>query len=366
MSHQTPRRILLSLTIACAISLLSTSVASEEASAKQSAPAPGKYDVSAITFDTSGKTLRVGYRDGKIATIDLGKKRGTLRTADRDKNPIVAVAPNGRSAVIDASPVAIIETKRGKHLAEISKFKHLEDAVYSRDGELLLISGPDKLLIWKDADDLDSLAKKGIRLEEYLARQDGDQLVTIGEMHARMDLSDDAEHPSLLFGDREGLLTLWNMGNRSEANFIAKLPLPHTIRTIHREIALVASASDSLLHVFYHKDGKRLSWNKTLHVHAALSTSPGILLVHDDAIALHDPEDGHVLWRQQADEDTTFSSESLCGLVKWSSEKTHRLALCHEQTIHIYDTESGELLASFQRQKSKISALKIKKKKKAS
>ena len=90
MSHQTPRRILLSIAIACAIGLVSTNAASDEASAKQSAPAPGKYDVSAITFDTSGKTLRVGYRDGKIATIDLGKKRGTLRTADRDKNPIDA------------------------------------------------------------------------------------------------------------------------------------------------------------------------------------------------------------------------------------------------------------------------------------
>lgn len=350
------------MAIACAICLFSTNAASEGASKNQSKS--DRYDVSTLTFDTSGKTLRVGYRDGKIATIDLGKKRGTLRTADRDRNPIVAIAPNGKSAVIDASPVAVIETRRGKHLAEISKFERLEDAVYSSNGKLLLVSGPDRLLIWKDADDLDSLAKKGIRLEQYLARQDGDQVVTIGQMHARMDLTDDEENPSLLFGDQEGLLTLWNMGNRSEANFIAKLPLPHTIRTIHQEIALVASATDSILHVFYHKDGKRLSWNKTLKVHAALSTHPGILLLHDDGLALHDPEDGHVLWRQEpGEEGERYSSESLCGLVKWSSKTSHRVALCHEETIHVYDTESGDLLASFARAKSKIKSLKVAKKK---
>lgn len=309
--------------------------------------------VTAISFHEKTGQLLVGYEDGKLARIDTRRKRGKLHTMDRKKNAIIAIAPNGASAVLDSKPIAVIETKRGKHLAEVSKIDTLEDAVYTPNGDYLLISGPDKVLIWKDANNLTSLSRKGIRLEEYLSRQDGDRIASLGEMHAQMNLLD--EGPTLLFGNKEGLLTLWDMRNEQEANFIAKLPLPHTVRMIHGKIAFVASQEDKLLHVFYHENGKRLAWDKSIKADDALSTPEGIAIVLDKTITLHHPDTGEVIWT-----DDSLAEGSSCGMAFWQQKKKQHLAVCQDDTITLYDITSGKKLSRYTRSKSKIKSLKIK------
>ncbi len=338
----------------CLVSLLSLSLVAAAPAKKKATPA-----VTSMTFSTSGKLL-VGWSDGKLGTIDTRKKRGKLKTLDRKKNAIVAIAPNGKSAVLDAEPATVVETKKGLHLAEASQVSKLEGAAFSADGEHLLISGTDRILVWRDATKLDNLGKKGIKLEEFIARQNGDYSAMLGAMADSIWVLD--EGPRVLFANSEGLLTLWDMRNRKEASYIAKIAPPHAVRALHGDLALVASATDHDLHIFRYEDGTKSSWNKTVKADAALGTPRGVVVVRDNILTLHDTDSGEVSWSVELD-----TSGAPCGMTygDLSTKKVSRprVAVCQGGQITVHTLDTGKALSKFVREKSKIKSRKTRSKK---
>lgn len=315
--------------------------------------------VTSMTFSTSGELL-VGWSDGKLGTIDITKKRGKLKTLDRKKHAVVAISPDGKSAVLDAQPVTIVETHKGLHLAEASQITKFEGAAFTQDGEHLLVSGKDRILVWKDARELDRLGKKGVRLEEFIARQNGDYSAQLGAMDAQMAVL--AEGPRVLFSDADGLLTLWDMRNKTEAEYIAKIAPPHAVRTLHDDLALIASASNRELHVFRYEDGKKSSWNKTVKADDAIGTPAGIAVLDAGVLTLRGTQAGDVLWQATLEE-----TGSACGMsygFKNAKKATGpRLAVCLNDQITVHDLDTGEVLSTFVRKKTKVVYVKTKKKK---
>jgi|GEM_PF-4972160 len=322
------------------------------------APAPAKLpsfdpdDVSSMSWNQNGE-LMVGWGDGHFAEVDTKAKRGKVRQAGEKDQPVLAIAPAGDAAVVRGKPGALVRIKDGQVLLEFQQLAQIEGVFFTPDGETLFVSAPDQLHVWKDATTLPKLLTKGVRLEDYVNRQNANFSAGFGEMRGPIVVDADA---MLAFGRPSGQIVWWNMNNPTEAYQITRVSVPLVSIGLKGDV-LLTTAKDGEFKAMSVKERQPLAYSSTLGRADRVATSQdvdeGFAMIDGNKLTLRKFDTGEVIWEHELPGDGEVCGLAMGARVYKGKAQRKRVAACRGNKIWVYRSD-GKFVTRVERSKGKV------------
>lgn len=316
-------------------------------------PSFGPDDVSSMSWNQDGE-LMIGWGDGHFAEVDTKAKRGKVHQAGDKDQPVLAIAPAGDAAVVRGKPGSLVRVKDGQVLLEFQQLAQIEGVFFTPDGETLFVSAPDQLHVWKDATTLPKLLTKGVRLEDYVNRQNANFSAGFGEMRGPIVVDADA---MLAFGRPSGQIVWWNMNNPTEAYQITRVSVPLVSIGLKGDV-LLTTAKDGEFKAMSVKERQPLAYSTTLGRADRVATSrdvdEGFAMLDGNKLTLRKFDTGEVIWEQELPGDGEACGLAMGARVYKGKAQRKRVAACRGNKVWVYRTD-GKFVTRVERSKGRVS-----------
>ena len=299
-----------------------------------------------ITFMSWSDTgeLMLGYGDGRLAMVNVNDKQGKVEILSQDKAPVVAISPNTELAVLDTSPPRLIKRDGHSDILTFSYLDHLEGISFSPDSKsMFLASHEGPMRAWKDLGKMTDDLEGEVRLQDYVAKLQGDFRVDFGPMAESLATADG---PQLAYTEPNGQIVWWDMNKPTEALYVLRLEPPiRSMALVGQHLVATNEKGDMRVSIVQQRNMRRWSMTQHAYLVAADAKSPdSFIALHADHIARHNIETGDVIWKQ----DMSTDGADLCGLSAKSDQNI--VAVCDNQQVALYNFEDGSAIGQFQRQ----------------
>lgn len=277
-----------------------------------------------------GSVLWVGYDDGKVVKWPLGQSPKMLKS--QVKVPVKTIASTGHLAILGASTPTLYDLEHERALMTFSQIKDFGGAAFSPDGKkLFLTSRAGKVIVWKDIESLRQ--RKQGRLEEYLAKQQGDFAVSLGKLagHVVADTRD-----GLIIERADGVLIYWQMSKPNESLEVLYHKPPLKALAVQNGHLMVTNAQHQL-RVSNIQQRNMLRWSVREagdHIGAGSIGLKTFASIKDNTLSVRNLNDGKVVWKKPV------AQGDRCGLI--GSPDGKWLAQCVNNRITVHQLQDGK------------------------
>ena len=185
------------------------------------APAAGpSATISYMAFGEGG--LHVGTRDGWLGTFQIMNRSTSAHQMSNSGVSVAAASADGGLALLASDPPQVVN-KEGALILNLNTVSDMESGIFARDSFSLFVSETSgRVRVWGQAHSFE-VPKGDEKLENYLNKQASDFNVTFAPLSGPLYLMPGG---SMVFGDKEGVISIWNPAKPSQSSRIMKLNGP--------------------------------------------------------------------------------------------------------------------------------------------
>ncbi|MFB6265181.1 MAG: WD40 repeat domain-containing protein [Bradymonadaceae bacterium] len=297
---------------------------------------PDGYDPVTTLRWLDASRLAVGYRDGRIAEVDVGEQSGHVRTASSSDGRVIAVYPDLKLALLADDPGTLVRTSDGKTVLQLDEVDDITSATFTPDGKGFFVAEPSgDLHIWKGADKLQNLP--GSSVQQFLNRQLADFVAHFSSIRGPLYTT---KQKQIALGDKTGGVLWWDPSTPNEVQFVARNPAPiQSITAPGRHVAAVST--DGSLRVADRETESFVRWSMEARAQY-VSTAPGwtdrFAQVGGGKLGLRRVADGSFEWT------LALPDGDRCGLEV--APGGQHIAVCIDGELQIYGTQPPTLVAA--------------------
>lgn len=311
-------------------------------------PHPRPEDgVTFLTWGPDGELL-LGFGDGRLATVDVDGKKADIEVLSKDGASIEAISPDTKLAVLGTSPPRLIKREGQADVLTFSYLENLEGVSFSPDSQsMFLASHEGPMRAWKDLGKMTSDLEGEVRLQDYVARLQGDLRVNFGPMGESLA---SADGPNLAYTEPSGQIVWWDMNKPTEALYVLRLEPPiRSMSLIGEHLVATNERGDMRVSIVQQRNMRRWSMSQKAYLVAGdPADSESFVALYKDHIARHNIETGEVIWRQTLETD----GADLCGMSVKSDKDI--VAVCDKQKVALFNHKDGSSIGSFHREGDQI------------
>ncbi len=309
------------------------------------APQMGTPAIESLSWGQDG-SLRIGFADGKWASVRAEGKQAKVDTAVGEAAPVVAISPGAKLAFIGSKPPLIVRLRDHRTVMRLSKIADLETGGFFADGAGLFAVEPDgKLHVWGQSEaDLDKVESKDFK--RYMARQQPDFTANLSPLSDHIVVTQQNE---LIMATNAGKVLRWRPDAPSKIDAVVRLPA--AARSLgFAGSHLAATTKSGALRVVSLARASFVPWSMKEHgdvVAASPQLSDAFAVADAHSLGLRSFADGAYKWKVSLPDDAR-----ICGLTL--SPDAHQLAVCVDSSVVFVDPATGKPLAALRRRGDSI------------
>lgn len=292
--------------------------------------------------------LELSFHDGVAADINpAAAAQVPLKALGEAKGWPLTRSPDGAlSVLVGSDGSARLVRTGGEDVIVFPASAAIQGAAFSPDGGALFLSDPQgKLRVWKDVAGLTAEVEGEVKLQDYVARLNGDFRAVFGPMRGGIW---SGEGPSVVYSEPDGQLIHWDVRKPSEASYVVKVDGPPRSAALAGDTLLVTSSTGQLrASSISRSDMLRWSVKATGDLVAAGSDPEVFAALEGGTLRLASMKTGEALWTKELGEGEP------CGLALDTG--SGRVAACVGGQVTIASTTNGDALAHAKRDGERVS-----------
>ncbi len=311
--------------------------------------APAGPDLQMMRWVKEGEAsrLELSFHDGVAANVNpatagetalkaLGAAKGWPLTRSPDGSLSVLIARDGAARLVRTG---------GEDVLAFPASAAIQGAAFSPDGGALFLSDPQgKLRVWKDVAGLTEEVEGEVKLQDYMARLNGDFRAVFGPMRGGIWSGDG---PSVVYSEPDGQLIHWDVRKPSEASYVVKVDGPPRSAALVGDTLLVTSSTGQLrASSISRSDMLRWSMKATGDLVAAGADPEVFAALEGGTLRVASMKTGEALWTKE------LGSGEPCGLAL--DTDTGRVAACVGGAITVASSKTGDALAHAKRDGERV------------
>lgn len=178
---------------------------------------------SSVSFLGFGRgKLQIGTSDGWVGTVQILNRKAEAKLMSTTGTRVATISPDADLVMLDSKPPQVVN-QTGALILNLGMVPSLAAAAFAHDSFSLFVSEPGgKVRVWGQAHSFEQPSGDE-KLENYLNKQASDFNVNFKPLAGPLYLMPGG---SMIFGDQEGVISLWNPAKPSQSKRIMKLDGP--------------------------------------------------------------------------------------------------------------------------------------------